>query len=361
MKRLGHQPALDGLRGVAILLVVGRHAFRTPLGGGYGVDLFFVLSGFLITTLLLEERDVKGTVSIRSFYARRARRLLPALIVLLATYVTVESAAGHSDALRSTAAAGFYTANIFQSWWPHVIGRTGLSPLWSLAQEEQFYLVAPVVLFFALRKVSERTVKRVVLVLIVAVIIERYALMFTGAAAQRITEGPDTHSDGLMLGMVLALSLREQAQLGSARYDKWLGPLALLLLVPFAVLNLVFAVSAPFVNVAAMGLVCAVVVQPRSLLARLLAARPLTFMGRISYSLYLWNAALIFWLGGDAGGNRHAYSYASATAAVVLALAISWLSYRFVEQPFRRIHGRTPIWAPAHRARSSPAPEPSRG
>ena len=90
--RLGHLRALDGLRGIAILGVIGMHLFGYPTGGFYGVDLFFVLSGFLITTLLLEERDKAGEVSLRGFYRRRAYRLLPALLTALAAWVIVTRA-----------------------------------------------------------------------------------------------------------------------------------------------------------------------------------------------------------------------------------------------------------------------------
>src|SRR2546425_3253073 len=94
MTRLGHLQALDGLRGVAILLVFSYHCFGWPQGGHLGVDLFFVLSGFLITTLLLEERDAAGRIDLHFFYGRRARRLLPALALLLTAYIAIDAAKG---------------------------------------------------------------------------------------------------------------------------------------------------------------------------------------------------------------------------------------------------------------------------
>ena len=93
MGRLGYVPALDGIRGLAIALVVAMHAFGFPAGGFIGVDLFFVLSGFLITTLLLDELDATGRISLRRFYERRVRRLFPALLVLLIVYTVVEAGA----------------------------------------------------------------------------------------------------------------------------------------------------------------------------------------------------------------------------------------------------------------------------
>jgi peptidoglycan/LPS O-acetylase OafA/YrhL len=335
--RLGYVPALDGLRGVAILLVIGRHAFFTPVGGGYGVDLFFVLSGFLITNLLLEERGATGSIRFRRFYARRARRLLPALFAMLAVYLAVETAAGRAgEAARRAMAAGFYTANVFQAFWPHVIGRSSLGPLWSLAQEEQFYLVAPLLLLLLVRRVSERTVRRVVFALIAAVVVERIALTLVDGATQRIYVGPDTHSDGLLLGTALALSLRESARKGAARYDRLLGPgSALLLALGVGNLWVAWGFQVMLVNLAAVGLVCCAVAQPRSAITRSFSCAPLVFIGRISYSLYLWNMPLLFWLGSGNSPQR-------APLAVLLTFAAAWLSYRYVEQPLRQRRAGTP-------------------
>src|SRR5436190_10898544 len=142
--RLGRRPALDGLRGIAIALVVGFHAFNWPRAGTLGVDLFFVLSGFLITTLLLEERNRTGKIDIAAFYTRRARRLLPALLVMLLPFLflgLVSAAAGsfRRPLFVGLGAAATYTSNIVvmhdQSAVP-----AGLVHLWSLAAEEQFYL-----------------------------------------------------------------------------------------------------------------------------------------------------------------------------------------------------------------------------
>src|SRR6266576_950744 len=111
MKRLGHVPALDGVRGLAIALVVCTHYFHHPAGGaGAGVGLFFVLSGYLITTLLVEEYAGAGRIRLRAFYVRRARRLFPALALLLAVYLVVATLQGRSHAaLRAVSAGGFYT------------------------------------------------------------------------------------------------------------------------------------------------------------------------------------------------------------------------------------------------------------
>ena len=148
--RLGHLRALDGLRGIAILGVIGMHLFNEPSGGFYGVDLFFVLSGFLITTLLLEEWDKTGGVSLPGFYRRRAYRLLPALFTVLALWVIVTRASPRG--FEQAAAGGFYIANIVNALGSNLLGGTPLVVFWSLAQEEQFYLLWPLVLILLLKR-----------------------------------------------------------------------------------------------------------------------------------------------------------------------------------------------------------------
>jgi len=355
--RLGYVPALDGLRGVAILLVVGRHAFLTPYNGGYGVDLFFVLSGYLITTLLLEERDRSARISLRAFYVRRARRLLPALAFMLACYLAAMAAVGHAAvAARETAAAGFYTANVVQAWWPHVIGRSAIGPLWSLAQEEQFYLVFPLLLIAMLKWRGETAMRRLVIGGVLLVTIERLALflfVYLGSNSQRLYAGPDTHSDGLMLGALLALTLRRSPGSEATRADRFLGPASALLLGLLTVSSRIpWAVGISFVNLAAVGLVCATACQPNAPLTRALRWRPLVGLGKISYSLYLWNALLLFANHGDAAGDPH-YRGTLAAVDVAAAVGVSWLSYRFVEQRFRRRRDGGTV-----AVRLRPAPQP---
>jgi peptidoglycan/LPS O-acetylase OafA/YrhL len=339
--RLGYVPALDGLRGVAILLVVGRHAFRTPVGGGYGVDVFFVLSGFLIATLLLDEHAQTGRIDFRGFYTRRARRLLPGLFAMLAVYLIVETLAGRaSDAARRVAAGGFYTANIVQAFWPHVIGRSAIGPLWSLAQEEQFYLLAPFALLLLLRRSSPHKIRLVLATLIFLVIVERFALTAWEGPTQRIYVGPDTHCDGLLVGTLLAVTLRTAG--GRAREWRLLGPVSVVALGLLAIRPYGFWLQSPLIVAVAAGLICCAVVQPGTLTTRLLSLRPLVFTGKISYSLYLWNAPLQLWLHGDAGHSAsEPYSVAGAALATLLAFVVAWVSYRYVEQPFRRRRAET--------------------
>ena len=330
--RLGYRPALDGIRGLAILGVLFRHAFHVPPGGGFGVDLFFVLSGFLITTLLLEERDATGTISFRAFYRRRALRLFPALAVMLVAFVVAVTARALvegkptllTDGLRAVAVAGFYTGNFAAAFHRDLLGHFSIGQLWSLAEEEQFYLLWPLALAVALRRgVSRRAIVGTLWLLILAVVTERFVLTYTGGRPDRIYYGPDTHADGLLAGCLLALLLRRPARLAA---DRSLGYMCLLAF-GFVAYNPRFGYTgvAPIAIPASVGLVATVVAQPAGLVTRALSLRPLVGIGRISYGLYLWHGLALWTLGPD-----HRW------LGIATGLACAVLSYRYVEQPFLR-------------------------
>ena len=262
---------------------------------------------------------------------------MPALGFMLACYLAAMAAIGHAAvAARETAAAGFYTANIMQAWWPYVIGRSAIGPLWSLAQEEQFYLVFPVLLIAVLRWRGEAAMRLLVMGAILFVSIERLTLFHLGAGGQRLYQGPDTHSDGLMLGALLALTLRRPAGLKATRANRLLGPASLVLL-GFLCLSSRFPWSegVSFVDLAAVGLVCAAVCQPDALLTRALRWPPLVGMGKISYSLYLWNVLFL-------SSRTTVMPQAILTTERQRPSSTSlppWRSgHRFIEQRFRHRH-----------------------
>lgn len=343
---LRHIPALDGIRGLAVLGVIGRHLFHTPHGGGYGVDVFFVLSGFLITTLLLEEHERTQRISLRGFYRRRALRLLPALAVMLAAFLLAEALRDRLDeGLRAGVWGAFYTANVAQAWFPHEIGRLPIGPLWSLAQEEQFYLIAPLLLVVLLRRrVTEVAMMRVFAAAFVVAAIEIFALALRGAPQNRIYAGPDTHSTGLFLGMTLAFALRSPQRRDSARLAVTLGPASFLLLAAVSVDSHPFHGMLLLANFAAAGLIACVVCQPIAPASRLLALPPLVGVGRISYALYLWNTFYLWLLGG------HGWLALAATFATSVA------SYRFVELRFLRM--KRPAARPSPMVSQATAPAP---
>lgn len=314
MKRLGYVPALDGLRGIAIALVVAFHYFEFPFGGGGGVDLFFVLSGFLITTLLLEERTETGKITLRAFYARRARRLLPALLALLAAFSVIAVAKGH-DPLWDLVRFGFYTGNAVRAF--TVPPPSGLEHLWSLAEEEQFYLVWPLLLLVFART---RRLLMLTLALTGALILYRAGLAISGASMHRLYFGPDTHADGLTMGAVLAIIRQRRSLAVPEGLLPWIvGIFTLAVLIP----DLNTSIGLPPFEIVCAALIAAAV--SGSSLATPLSWSPLVFLGKISYSLYLWHFMLIW-----------AFGWRYHLMALPVAVVCAWLSYRFVEQPFRR-------------------------
>lgn len=302
MKRV---PALDGLRGIAITLVVCIHAFGYPAGGAEGVDLFLVLSGYLITTLLMREHARAGHVDLIAFYRRRARRLLPALLVVLAVYFAA------TQAVFQTVAGLTFTMDITRAWGLGPYGALG--HLWSLGIEEQFYLVWPVVLFFVARG-RRRWAVAIVVAAIVFTLSRQIELANTGV---RVIEGPDTRSLGLAIGCLVALVP--------------FRPSRFVPLVALAVAGLLVANGVPsgipslvFCGCAAIVLLEAV--SDGSHLATLLSWKPLAALGLISYSLYLWHVPVLDVVGNGSAGRQ--------VAAIAVSLLLACASYRYVERPF---------------------------
>ena len=311
-------PALDGLRGVAVLVVVGNHAYEFPFGGELGVDLFFLLSGFLITSLLLEERLRTGSFSMRGFYARRARRLLPALLLLLAVFLVVEAARGR-DGSPTVLEYGLYTGNIYAAFIHPLRGSTvALGHLWSLAEEEQFYLVWPAVLLLLARA---RRPARWIIAAVVALVAYRIGLQLAGASHDRLYLGPDTHSDGLLLGSALAFVRVQRVPERLVQCAVIVAGACLAVRPQFAQWD---AYGLPVFEAAAAVILVGATCETQ--LAKLLSAGWIRWFGRISYSLYLWHYLLLWEFG-----------HHNKPVAVALAIAIAYASTRWIEEPIRRL------------------------
>src|SRR5688572_21510992 len=216
MSTLGskHVPELDGLRGIAILSVIVHHRL-TPFslqGGFLGVDLFFVLSGFLITSLLLGEFRKTATISLRNFYMRRLLRLGPALLIYLCASLLVTWHNQLIDIrrqLKLIAYAVFYSTNWRMAFrWDDVLDPTAI--IWSLSIEEQFYLIWPLILFGCLAlKVRPRYIIGGLILIVTAIAINRWLLIAGGSDLTRLYYGSDTRADALLLGCLFAfLSVR---------------------------------------------------------------------------------------------------------------------------------------------------------
>lgn len=338
---LGYRPGLDGLRTLTVGAVILNHAkFPWARGGGLGVDLFFVLSGFLITALLIEEHQRDGRVDLRAFWLRRYRRLAPALAMMLVVVVLVPMMiGGPGPSARGLVAAATWTMNL----WRSILG-VGFGPighLWSLGIEEQFYLLWPVLLPLALRRFGRGRTAAFVAAGVGA------SVLLMGATADvtapdRAYYGTDTRAFGILLGCLLAFSWRpERARVDIGRAARGLvdvvGALALVaLLWQFANRSEFDPWTYPsgmlLVDACTLVLLVAAT-HPASTTSRRLGAPLLAALGRRSYSLYLWHwPVIVFTRPGVDWGLSGAVGL---IARLVLIGALAELSYRFVEQPFR--------------------------
>jgi peptidoglycan/LPS O-acetylase OafA/YrhL len=343
VSRLGYRPQLDGVRGVAILLVMLVHVHNWPRGGFIGVDVFFTLSGFLITTLLLEEWQGRGTVSLRHFYARRALRLFPAVIVLLVAYLIFALLAG--GAYFETRLAGIGYGIAYVSNWAQAYGlafpEQEIGFLWTLAIEEQFYLLWPSLLLLALLvgRLSTRRLIVAILCVVVAVWVWRVALVSAAVDGPRIYFGTDTRLDQLLLGAALAAWFvqRPSSARGSLvlRLAGWAGVIFLSwrLFDPVYFREWYPTVGLAAIALASTAIIACVVTESSSLLNWALNMRWLCWVGALSYSLYLWHVPAIRLVEASPLGE---YTVLRIFGGILLSFILAAASYRYVEQPFLR-------------------------
>ncbi|MEO8457406.1 MAG: acyltransferase family protein [Chloroflexota bacterium] len=350
---LKYIPAIDGLRALAVTAVLLYHSALGWLPGGFlGVEVFFVISGYLITSLLIADRAKHGNVSLLSFWKRRARRLLPAAFMLIiATLVySVVFLPDEVAALRGNALAAFgYVSNWYQIFhsqsYFESLGRPSLlKHLWSLGVEEQFYLVWPIVFTLVLARLR----RRYAFGLIVAGAMASAALMWykfdPAGDPSRIYYGTDTRASGLLIGAALAFAWQAGGLTAKAnRFLRWTpdvcGIVALAALTAIALVihetdAVLYRGGFAIVGLATAVLIAAAVHPDARILRRVLGQRPLLWLGTRSYSIYLWHWP-VFML------TRPGQDIAlGAVPAFALRLAITFvvaeLSYRLVEMPVRR-------------------------
>ena len=335
-------PGLDGVRAIAVLAVMGFHENLARLGGGFlGVDVFFVLSGFLITDLLAAQRP-----RLRDFWVRRGRRLLPALAVMLlvvSAAATVIEPAGGSELRPTLLAAVTYTSNWYQilhhvSYFESLGPLPPLQHLWSLAIEEQFYLVWPPVLWFLIfRHNSTRTWVSITLLGALGSAVAM-ALLYSPANPSLVYYGTDTHASALLLGAALALAypLRRLAGIRSWYLDA-AGVAGVLVLVwsfeHFTGTDpAVYPGGLVLAAIAAAALVAAAASGGR--VASVLGVAPLRWIGVRSYAMYLWHwpvIALTAALTGEAAGTHWLW-----VPTICLTLGLATASWRFIESPILR-------------------------
>ena len=333
--------SLDGVRAMAVALVMATHFGLHATQGQIGVDVFFVLSGFLITSLLLRERDRTNRVSLVNFWRRRALRLFPALGCAIALALAVSLAT--TPAMRHSTVAGLPFVLAYVGNWGMLFGppHTGglLAQTWSLAVEEQFYLIWPLVgVAWLCRTSNRRRAAQIVGAFAVA-----DALYFLIAldhwAPGREIFGTDTHAFGLLAGSALALWVCRNGRIAafvgpSKRLLRAAGAVAAMLIVYLACFGQVDLAILP-ATLAAVVLIASLVLVPAGRLVGVFTWRPMQWMGRRSYGIYLYHYPLA--LAFVAGRHLQGFHYAAVvTACVALSVLLAAASFRWVETPFLR-------------------------
>jgi peptidoglycan/LPS O-acetylase OafA/YrhL len=345
--RLGHLPFLDGIRGIGVLSVMVFHTELAVFRGGYlALDVFFVLSGFLITALLLREEDRNGSVSFGRFYARRALRLLPALYLLLLAHAFYTVA---TDLAWGAEGASIQAAVLYYSNWLVVYDlgsiALGTNHLWSLAVEEQFYLIWPAVLVGLNRFLRPWQVPVAIGAGIVVVAVHRTSLWDSGTTWLELIVRTDTRADSLLMGALLAvLWVHRWTPTGrQARVLAWVGLAGLLAYQATFVASDAFGNRwGPTMFAAAVALVILGLLDEAWPGTRLLALRGPRAVGRISYGLYLWHFPVYHAV------IRYGYEWPELVRVVVaigLAFAFALISWFGLEKPLQQYRSR--LHAPA--------------
>ncbi|MEY9093598.1 acyltransferase family protein [Paenibacillus sp. RC84] len=348
-----YMPGLDGLRAISVLAVIAYHFnLKWAKGGLLGVEVFFVLSGYLITDQLLWELKTQRKISLLHFWIRRIRRLLPAMVSML---MVVALGLILIDPSRMQTLKGDFLSSVFyvNNWYlifhqvsyfesfgpPSPIGH-----LWSLSIEEQFYVIWPLLLIFLVRLLRRQGKLAVFILLGAAVSAIAMALLYVpGTDPSRVYYGTDTRAFAILIGAALAVvwpswRLTDRISSRARSLLDLLGAAAMLIL--FIMMNQtneydssLYPVGFLFLSVVT-AVIIAVLVHPASQLGAILAAKPLSWIGKRSYSLYIWHYPVIILSRPEA--NVGEPGFVDILLQLTLIFMLSALSYRFVEEPIRK-------------------------
>jgi peptidoglycan/LPS O-acetylase OafA/YrhL len=344
-----YRPYLDGLRAVAVYLVVLFHAGSDRFTGGYvGVDVFFVLSGFLVTQLLLRDLSTQGSIGFRRFYSRRFRRLLPAafvcLIVTACVYTALASPVEVQGAVGAFKAAFLYVTNwyfIHQSadYFAADITTNPVLHFWSLAVEEQFYLLWPVLLgglFLATRRLRAHQWQALRIVVAAGALASlAWALSQRTVNPSRAYYGTDARAYQLLAGALLALAPTLLTRV--ARYQRIIrgagvAALAALLFVASASVHLDAIQRGTAVTAITIVILIALETANGGVAQRALSTEPMTYLGKVSYGTYLWHWPVIVVL----NLVFHLSTLTTIAITALVATALASLSYQLLERPVRQ-------------------------
>ena len=350
-------PAIDGLRAVAVIAVMFYHLGFSWIPGGFlGVDLFFVISGYVITRLLLDSIAQSGGLDLRGFYIARARRLLPALMFMLVS-TTIAIGIWAPDTIKRLLTDTPFSLTGTMNWWLvahhqdyfESIGRPPLlQHTWSLAVEAQFYLVWPLILYFILKQFGKKHIPLASLAIAAAsgITLLIVSLSLDASNASKVSHvyfGTDTHSIGLFLGAALAVSwipqnftktVSKKAQdfIDGVGFIGFIGILAAFLFIDETQPTL-YKIAFPLAGVCGAAIVMSVV-HPASRFAPVLQNPVFLWIGERSYAIYLWHW-VIFQVtrpSVDLAGKE----WALYALRILIVLALSDISLRYVELPIRR-------------------------
>ena len=350
-RSFGYKPALDGLRAVAVMAVIVYHLGAGWARGGYlGVDAFFVLSGFLITSLLLIEFAGTGRIDLRAFWIRRAKRLLPAMLLVLAgvaVWAAVAIPAEQLGRLRGDSLATLiYGANwrfvaTGHSYFDLATSASPLEHMWSLAIEEQFYLVWPLVAFGALAICRGRpTVLAIICIVGTFCSVAAMALLYDSGDPSRAYYGTDTRAHALLIGAILAIVLHDRTWRRTAvrRGMQALGVAGGITVIVFMTVaadtsSWMYRGGFVLFALAVAAVITAAVTGGASPVRALLALAPLVWIGRISYGLYLWHWPVQTAL---SEGRTGLHGTTLDLMRILTTFALATASFYAVEQPIRR-------------------------
>ena len=342
-------PALDGLRALAITAVLAHHIFGSHFSGGFiGVDVFFVLSGFLITRLFVIEQESTHTIHLPNFFLRRALRLMPALVVMVTLVLILTWFIHDRSRFQHDAFGVLFALTYTTNYWLGIFTPTvhGLfDNAWSLAVEEQFYIFWGFGAFLLLRFTSRRLTAIVLGILAYLVCAWRWHLLSTGAIPVRIYYGFDTRADQLLIGCLgaLLLSTHLAPMIAKMRYVGLVALVALIFVAfnaeafnahPMAGLTH-FGVIMPTVALLTLALILDLTANDGAL-SQALSFRPLVYIGSISYGIYLWHWPLLM-IAQEGGLNDLLHKVFIGVCVTFVAAA---LSFHYVERPIRNLKYR---------------------
>ncbi len=346
-------PGLDGVRAIAVAAVVIYHLGAPFMPGGLlGVGVFFTLSGFLITTILLTAWDRRGNLDLKTFWLRRARRLLPAVVLVLIVVIIATAFVDPGALLQRSqqaVAAMLYVANwttiaAGESYFERFAGPGPLDHLWSLSVEEQFYLLWPLLLFGLLAYFRGKLGRIALVTLALATL--SFALMWFLAAPgfdhTRVYEGTDTRAGGLLIGAAMAMLWRP-AQLAKRippsgkLIVNGIGIAALAVVIGMFVFTDQYSMSLYHGGIVVLSIATAVLVavavHPAASFGRMLGVLPMRWIGERSYGIYLWHLPVIAFTPAEFLAEQPVIR---AVLQVALTIGIAAMSWRFVEDPIRR-------------------------